>query len=225
MYLSRMELNLARRGAQKLLANPQAMHAAVLAAFPHGTESRPLWRIDRDRDGVKLYVLSSGRPSFEHLQEQAGWSEQVTWESRDYAGLLARLQVGQRFAFRLVANPSHVVTDAEGRKRRYAHVTISQQTRWLSERADTLGVRFLPPGGVELEGDEGAEAAVTVTERAMIRFPRDGKTVTLGVARFDGLIEVTNVDRLRQALVTGVGRGKAYGCGLLTLAPTQQLTV
>lgn len=225
MYLSRMELNPARRGAQKLLANPQAMHAAVLAAFPHGTESRPLWRIDRDRDGVKLYVLSSGRPSFEHLQEQAGWSEQMTWESRDYAGLLARLQVGQQFAFRLTANPSHVVTDSEGRKRRFAHVTIEQQTRWLVERADTLGVRFLPATGTEAEDVKGADAAVTVTERGTVRFPRGGQTVTLGTARFDGLLEVANVDALRRALLAGVGRGKAYGCGLLTLAPARSMTM
>lgn len=230
MYLSRMELNPARRGTHRLLANPQSMHAAVLAAFPHGSESRPLWRVDRGRDGTYLYVVSSGRPSFEHLQEQAGWSQQMSWQTRDYDEVLHRLQRGQQFAFRLTANPSHTVTFSDGRKQRLAHVTATQQASWLVDRVEGLGIELLRSSTPELVlGDVDAsdavvpEWALTVSERSTLRFPRNGKTVTLGTARFDGALEVVDVDLLRRALVSGVGRGKAYGCGLLTLAPLSTL--
>ena len=42
--------------------------------------------------------------------------------------------------------------------------------------------------------------------------------MTLGVATFEGVLEVTDPDALRRALTHGIGRGKAYGCGLMTLA-------
>jgi len=32
---------------------------------------------------------------------------------------------------------------------------------------------------------------------------------------------VTDAERLKEVLVTGIGHAKAYGCGLLTLAPLE----
>jgi len=49
MYLTRFEINKARRGAKKLLGSPQAMHAAVMSAFAAanpGPDGRVLWRAD-----------------------------------------------------------------------------------------------------------------------------------------------------------------------------------
>jgi len=42
--------------------------------------------------------------------------------------------------------------------------------------------------------------------------------VTLVTVTYDGLLEVTDPDALRRTLTRGLGRAKAYGCGLLTLA-------
>ncbi|MQS10215.1 type I-E CRISPR-associated protein Cas6/Cse3/CasE [Streptomyces alkaliphilus] len=44
--------------------------------------------------------------------------------------------------------------------------------------------------------------------------------VTMVTATFDGRLEVTDPDALRRTLTLGLGRGRAYGCGLMTLAPT-----
>src|SRR5690606_28031685 len=51
MYLTRFQINPARRNARKLLSSPQAMHAAVRAAFQDAADyerpgARTLWRID-----------------------------------------------------------------------------------------------------------------------------------------------------------------------------------
>ncbi|MFE5331275.1 type I-E CRISPR-associated protein Cas6/Cse3/CasE [Embleya sp. NPDC056575] len=37
--------------------------------------------------------------------------------------------------------------------------------------------------------------------------------------RFEGTAEIVDPDALRAAVVGGVGKGRAYGCGLLTIAP------
>ena len=52
----------------------------------------------------------------------------------------------------------------------------------------------------------------------MAKFPRKGKTVTISKVTYEGLLEVRQADALRSVLTDGIGRAKAYGCGLLTLA-------
>jgi CRISPR system Cascade subunit CasE len=39
------------------------------------------------------------------------------------------------------------------------------------------------------------------------------------ITRFDGIAMVTDPNALREAILTGVGRGKSHGCGLLSIAP------
>ncbi|WP_425271601.1 type I-E CRISPR-associated protein Cas6/Cse3/CasE [Nocardia neocaledoniensis] len=37
--------------------------------------------------------------------------------------------------------------------------------------------------------------------------------------RFDGIATIHDVDLVRSAVADGIGRGKSYGCGLLSLLP------
>ncbi|WP_066587079.1 type I-E CRISPR-associated protein Cas6/Cse3/CasE [Corynebacterium provencense] len=213
MYLSRMYLNPQRRHCRALLANPEMMHAAVLSSFPPGTDAasddgRVLWSIDRSGEKTALWMLSPAVPSFEHLQEQAGWSQQQTWETRDYSRLTGQLMKGQQYAFRLVANPVHIVTEG-GVKKRRVHQKPEYQLQWLLDRQEAMGARFL--------GEEDAVAA-TVTGSEHLVFDRKGRKVTLVRVSYQGLLEVTDRDLLEKTLTSGIGKAKAYGCGLLTLA-------
>ena len=45
------------------------------------------------------------------------------------------------------------------------------------------------------------------------------RSVTFRQATFDGVLRVDDPTLLRDSLVSGIGRAKGYGCGLLTLAP------
>lgn len=218
MYLTRFEINTARRGARFLLASPQRLHAAVHAGFPtlNATEEehgRLLWRLDRHEHTTLLYIVSQQRPDLTHLVEQAGWPSLPHWDSRDYEPLLRRLTAGQRWAFRLTANPvsSRPKSEDSTRSQRFGHVTVAQQTAWLLDRTERHG--FVVPKGTHDEPD------VAVCRRETLRFDRQGHTVTLATAVFEGLLDVTDPNALRHSLIRGIGAGKGYGCGLLTLAP------
>lgn len=220
MYLTRMSLNGARRGARKLLSSPQAMHAAVLSSFPPGASQesgRVLWRLDRNDNALALYVSSSRRPDLTHVIEQAGWpSLNETWQTVDISPFLGRLEAGQRWAFRVTGNPTHAVREGErGRGKVMAHVTVDQQIGWLLQKAERHG--FVVPSNVFDEPE------LRLHDRRVHRFARrsDGaeRTVVLGTATFDGVLEVVDPEALRAAIVDGIGRAKGYGCGLLTLAP------
>lgn len=220
MYLSHIRLNPARRGTRFLLASPQRIHAAVLHGFPDlPPGGRVLWRLDQPtRHELSLLVTSPTAPDFAHVIEQAGWptKPEETWRTRDYRPFLDRLDAGQRWAFRLRANPVRRTRDDKGRAVTLPHVTVAQQERWLIDRAESLGAAF--------PADAQGEPLLTLTSRSTRSFqrrsapPGQGREVTIASAQFDGLLEVTDPDRLRTALTEGIGRAKAYGCGLMTLA-------
>jgi CRISPR system Cascade subunit CasE len=220
-YLSRVKLNPARRAGRSVLGSRQAMHAAVLASFPgrlaDRTSERVLWRLDAGEGEVLLYVVSPEQPDFTHLVEQAGWPTLPTWESREYAPLLDRLEAGQPWEFRLTANPTRARPVKDGaRSQRFGHVTVGQQQSWLVERAARAGFELPPAPGPD--GEQRPENGLVVRDRAVDRFRRGGGTVTLSRATFEGRLVVMDPSVLRGTLLGGLGPGKAYGCGLLTLA-------
>ncbi|WP_326804608.1 type I-E CRISPR-associated protein Cas6/Cse3/CasE [Streptomyces sp. NBC_01788] len=255
MFLTRFRVNTARPGARRLLSSPQAMHATVMSSFPTllPTDTPPpdgprvLWRLDHTtRAEVMLYVVSPDRPDLTHLVEQAGWPAAAAadpaepgWQSRPYGPLLDRLATGDRWAFRLTANPVHHARrkDDEPTKRT-AHLTPVHQMGWLLKRQETCGFRVLEkpdakrllPGGTThtKQPHHGDRYELTVRDQRARAFDKSRSTGTQGGRRapvslvtvtFDGRLEVTDPQLLRRALTQGIGKAKAYGCGLLTLAP------
>ena len=214
-YLSRMPLNPRRRGTAKFLSAPQTMHAALESSFPphnDGGNPRTLWRLERIGDKVTLWVVSERKPSFEPIAEQAGWpnSGHPTWETRDYTLLLDRLMTGQRYQFRLTANPVLSRRNEKNKQQRIPLVKEDQQIRWLLDRAPRLGFSA---------GDD-TQPTFMVTKSQRYSFKHENSSgVSLLKCQFDGVLTVTDPTLLYDALTKGVGKGKAYGLGLLTLAP------
>jgi CRISPR system Cascade subunit CasE len=219
MYLTRLRLNPARRGARKLLGSPHAMHAAIRAAFPEEAAyeqptARTLWRLDSPAPHtVTLYVASPGRPDLTHVLEEAGWPTTAPFEVRDYRPLLTSLANGQRWAFRLTANPVHNGRQNENSKetKRFGYLRETEQANWLAHRATRHGF------AVANQADGSPNTRLH--HRQTVTFKRGGGTVTLVTATFDGVLEIIDAATFRSALALGIGHAKAYGCGLLTLAP------
>jgi CRISPR system Cascade subunit CasE len=211
MHLTRFEINVVRRDARTMLASPQRMHAAVLAAFPESrTDGRVLWRLDEMRHDVVLYIVSPDKPDLTHLVETIG-RPTYGWQTRDYGSFLDRLSTGERWAFRLRANPVHNVRLAgSGRGKRVGHVTAEQQIAWFHRQAQRHGFTLVT-------GSAG-EPDLMLRDRRSLRFERQHRTVTLATAMFEGTLQVADPVAMRIALVGGIGSGKGYGCGLLTLA-------
>ncbi len=239
MYLTQFRLNTARAGARKLLSSPQAMHAAVMSSFsePPATEGeasspRVLWRLDRNaRSEVRLFLSSPARPDLTHLVEQAGWPAVATpgapgWKTYDYGTFLARLDKGSTWDFRLTANPVHYARTKKGQKstKRTAHLVPEYQLQWLLDRQDRGGFRVLEKPPERRHVQHGDEYQCVVREQRNLSFRKRGNDdrVQLLAVTYDGRLEVTDPDALRALLTRGLGKAKAYGCGLMTLAPTPQ---
>ncbi|MEV6400230.1 type I-E CRISPR-associated protein Cas6/Cse3/CasE [Streptomyces sp. NPDC051907] len=206
---------------------------------------RVLWRLDHNaRAEVFLYVVSPARPDLTHLVEQAGWPAAAAdpdtpgWQSRPYAPFLDRLAVGDAWAFRLTANPVHHIRRKDGEPtKRTAHLTPVHQKAWLldPERQQRAGFRIaekpdekrLLPRGTTHKGHDhhGDRHELTVRDQRSLDFAKS-RDATAGRGRvkvvtvtFDGRLEVTDPEAMRRTLTHGLGKAKAYGCGLMTLAP------
>lgn len=216
MYLSRIALNTQRKSTMIALASPQNIHAAVESSFPPAQEKtgRNLWRIDRVNNALYLLVLSNRKPDFLHIIEQFGWPEaEQKWETKDYSSLMEQIKAGQRWQFRLRANPVHSVNQTSGiqtqvsarRGKIFAHITVQQQEQWLLDRASKHGFSL-------------QKGSFCVMQREVRKFRHNRKQVTLSTATFEGVLKVEDLVLFLQALTNGIGRAKAYGCGLLTIA-------
>lgn len=208
MYLSRIILDDRRRDTMRALAYPAVFHGAVSKTFAGG--DHPLWRIDYLHGQCLMLLLSREMPDLALLQEQFGRSD-TTPATRKYDSFLSDIASGQCWQFRIKANPVRQKAQRErGRGRIYAHVTTEQQKEWLMSRAEA--------NGFALSSD-----AFDVIDTRWYRFGRQdthrgGKNaVTMRTATFEGVLTVTDAEHFRQALTQGIGREKAYGCGLLTI--------
>ena len=211
MYLSRIELNEYRRDTMRALESPQIMHAAVMASFQaldSDSDERVLWRIDRVGDAVFLLVQSKRKPDFTHIVEQFGRpATSQGWDTIDYTAHLDQMVEGSVWRFRLRANPTHSVMGDGSRGKVMPHITVEQQLNWLSDKAPKCGFFFQ-------SSEEGLFA--DIVHREVKHFQRNGKTVTLSVVTFEGVLKITDSALFKQTMIDGIGRAKAYGCGMLT---------
>ena len=210
---SRVAINPAARAARRALSSPEVLHAIVMRAFgsPSSEPHRTLWRLDRSDSGLMLFVTGPGKPEPGILGEQLGVAV-ADIGSFAYDRFLSTLAAGQEWQFRLRANPTKALRQPSSRSKRLPLIKEDDQLAWLIRQGEQHG-------GFEIPRNRLAVPEVVIGARGIDEFRRQDATVTLGTAVFDGILRVMDAEMLRSALIGGLGRGKAYGCGLLTLAP------
>ena len=215
MYLSRVMLDITRRDTMLALQNPAMFHGAVERAF-EPRAGRSLWRLDTLGERRCLLLLSEEKPQLTALAAQFGTEE--TPETREYAPLLDRILPGSRWQFRLHANPTYSSKSRDGRGKVHACTLVRKpekcrpgmpepktQVGWLLHQA-------------EVHGFAVEEDQFNVTGIQWYAFTKKtGERVRLLGVTYEGLLTVTDAEKFREALCEGVGRGKAYGMGMLTV--------
>ena len=212
MYLSRLILNLRHRQVRTDLARPYEFHRTLLRAFPDhlaAGEERLLFRLETDprRAEPVALVQSQLLPAWEQLPADylADALDDVNPAVKSYD---LALQAGRTLSFRLVANPtkrlSRSLSKGLEKSKRVGLYKQEEQLDWLARKGEQHGFRVL---------------AATVGRQD--RSEDSSHQITLLSVQFDGLLGVTEPDRLTAAVMDGIGSAKAFGCGLLSLAPAR----
>ncbi len=221
MYLTCVDLDLARRQTFETVASPYKTHAAIEGSFSQEAvredgDCRILWRLDDGgaADCARLYIVSPEPPLASELSARFE-TELVGVRTKDYRTFVSRIEEGGCWRFRLKANPVRRVLVDKGRRPHsgivgsvQGHVTVSQQLDWLASRTEVHGFVLLNDA-----------SDVVVSHRSREVFRRGEKNVTLSTAQFDGILRVEDAARFRQTLGFGIGRAKGFGCGLMTIVP------
>lgn len=134
------------------------------------------------------------------------------------------LQDGDRLGFVLRANPAMAVPQP-GKKRglrvdaiMHAKSKLSkgERTKFNSDDAQRVALDWLMKRGAAI-GVEFDAQACSATGYRQVQIPRQRpeKPIEFSEIDCDGVLTVTDPVKLGVALATGIGKAKAYGCGLM----------
>ncbi len=186
------------------------LHRTIMSAFADiggGGRARAdlgiLYRLASEEEHVTLLVQSQVRPRWDDLPR--GYLTR-TADVRPLEPLLDRILPGSVWTFRLVANATVARQGA-----RHGLTRERDLVTWLLGRHEQLGARL----------DSNGSPTFTARDLGDIRGRRGTNRITVRQASFDGVLEAIDAAALKRALLDGVGRGRAYGCGLLSLAQVE----
>jgi len=214
MYLSRLILNPRNRRVQKEIADPYQMHRSLMRAFPDDLaegDERVLFRLEEHpRTGaLTLLVQSLTLPDWSWLAEPGarGYLLLVDEPNPAVKPFDLKLAPGQVLAFRLRANPTVKRRFNEQDHKRVALYQEEKQIEWLKRKGEQGGFHLL-----------STRASNETVVGGTIHRAKETHKLHLLAVQFDGLLQVTDPDRLRETVQRGIGSGKALGFGLLSLA-------
>lgn len=179
---------------------------------PDAAERAPRPFLFRAGDRGRYMILSSRPPAP---------AEHWTLDVADFAPTFA---AGQRLRFRLRANPSRTLprgagadagkhVDAVMHAKRAASALFGPEEAeaaalgWLWGREEALGVRF------------DRDACLMMEYRQHRATYKGGEPLRFSTADYAGAFEVADPTALLAGLARGVGRARAFGCGLMLVRP------
>jgi CRISPR system Cascade subunit CasE len=229
MILSRLTLNPRSREGVRDLADCQELHRTILSAFP-AVASAPresfgiLFRIEY-RTGAPPAILVQSR-------ETPNWSLlprsylAAPAESKDLSSLWDVIENNALLRFRLRANPTRKIntkTDAEGIKHNGKRVelrTEQEQLEWLRRKGSNGGFEIVSVQTASQVPDARISKEGKIYGSRSDRYDAKKKSqLTFASVLFEGKLRVSNLEKFRNSLEQGVGSAKAYGFGLLSVAP------
>lgn len=187
---------------------PYRDHALIWKLFPgDGMKRDFLFR--RLEDERSFYVVSARAPQSDsglfHIQSKA------------YS---PKLEAGETVRFDLRANPTISLRQADGRSRRHdvlmhvKHGATPEQREELALARETAGRDWLL-ARAERWGMAIQPESLLQNGYRQHRLRRKGHNIEYSSLDYQGLAQVTDAERLRLALLEGVGHSKGFGCGLL----------
>lgn len=239
MLLHRLMLNPRAREVRRDIADPREMHRTLMSMFPpeegrdaefrarHGV----LHRVEPETRGgaVLLLVQTGDTPDWDMFMQ--GHPEYLLHEPESKAldDFHAAIQSGDHLLFRLRANvtrrmvrqDTECTTEAQPKTVERDGRTLTsgvrrgvydeaERLRWLERKGQQHGFSLLPVAAGSGVPD------VRVLPEQTLREARSGGAA-FASALFEGRILVDDAEKLRAALVAGIGSAKAFGFGLLTV--------
>ncbi len=245
VYLSRLILNPRSRQVRRDIGNKREMHRTICKAFPAievdsslpqhlrktpRQEYKILFRLETNetRGEIELLVQSTKKPDWSFLPEDYLRNDvDAPLACKAIHKNLSSIENGAKLIFRLQANPTKRIGKSDKtaderfkpsanskRRRRVDLRTDEERINWLMRRGDMAGFVL---GKVTIKPEVKNVSSI---RQGQMRVRKKQRTATFGLVVFEGVLIVTDAEKLNETLISGIGQGKAYGFGLLSVAPT-----
>ena len=214
LYVSALHLD--RKAIKALkITDPYSLHRVVYSLFPDvRTEAEKHSHIQSgivyaDQGGEyngyqsvrKVLMISDRPPASEVKDEQGNLYGEVICKS-----LAEEFLSHARYQFKVQVNP--VRKDKQSGKR-MAIKGRDATRQWFMDRAPKSW-------GFEVDPTQLQIHAIDVLQ---FRKQKDGPDITIGKAHIQGVLTVTDPEKFKQSFKHGIGKGRAFGCGLLQIVP------
>jgi len=217
MYFSRIRLKsniLAVDYANSVSKNSYKEHQMLWELFPKHPEL--------NRDFIYRYEPENHRPAYYIVSKRKPIDQENLWhiQTKNYSPILS---IGQNFSFIIRVNPvitqkgkRHDIVIHEkkniGYKEMDKHSRPSQYeiiaktgARWLKSRAENAGFQIQ---NTALRIDRYQPRIIAQKSKARIIY---------STMDFSGILEIDDVNKFQKTLMTGMGKAKAFGCGLMLI--------
>lgn len=203
MYLTQLRLDPRSPQARRDLANAYDMHRTLVRGFVRDEQTpapRFLWRLEPGRSGdFPVVLVQSAEPSdWSFLAAFGGYLRDAELPATKSFDLAAFIQPEKHYRFRLVANPT-----VTRQRQRHGLVGEDAQLSWLNRQGEQHGFTV---------------DSAMVGNSDTLRGRKAQTRVSLLQVHFEGVLRVDDHAALSKAVASGIGHGKAFGCGLLSLA-------
>ncbi|KKN15994.1 hypothetical protein LCGC14_0980360 [marine sediment metagenome] len=203
MFLSKLVLNQDSYRVQKELGNPYQLHRTIMNAFPDNlkelkNDGRVLFRVEKNSTQSSPYVLvqSSLCPDWNFLLNHKYLITDPLFKQFNYPQFLK----GNKYKFRVFANPTKKV---EGK--RVGMYNEEKQYEWLKKKAEIGEFSIL-------------HVSITRKEEINAKVKKNSNKMTFYGVQFEGVLQVIDVVKFENILKSGIGSGKAFGFGLLSIS-------
>lgn len=207
LYLSKLTMNDSTKFKNKTQLQTYHHWIADLVPDDYGEhKKRNLWRIDFVNGRKNLLVLSESP-----INRDAKLLKNNKVVTLQYDSFLNSIKANGTYRFRLVAQPTVCKSTPETEKKKIVPLlTPEDRIKWLERKGKLNGYELCYNSDIAL---------VNQSYDTPILHHRDLARTKITRVTFEGLLKVTDKDKFVEALKKGIGKGKAYGMGLLTVVP------
>ncbi len=225
MYMSRVRVATEGLDRNKLVAvlggDAYSNHQLLWRLFTDDPQRSFLFRQETEQDQLTAGQNPRGLPLFYVLSNEmpVAIPGLLEVETKPFS---PALQHGDRLTFRLRANPTisrktgagrsvrhDVLMDAKTRCREEGNENLDEIRRsmdeaavhWLESRSETAGFAL--------------ESVPQLSGYRQHAHERKGRDIRFSSIDYEGVLTVTDPNRFREMLCQGIGRSKAFGCGLM----------
>jgi CRISPR system Cascade subunit CasE len=223
IYLTKLQLNPRNSLVRKCLGDCHKLHSLVMQGFPNvdGEKSEVRKKfgvlhrleIDTRQGSIGLLVQSAFKPAW-------NFSDDVLLDEisqKEIGKIYSILPNETELIFRLRANPTKCISAKNENYAKFVGKRVElrkeeEQIEWLQRKGEQHGFHL---NLVTVNSDV---ANVSTTPNGKVFGNHEKGKLTFNSVVFDGTLQISDAEKFRETLIHGIGQGKAYGFGLLSIA-------